>query len=147
MEPTRSNGRPVLLNKLVVLSYFPILNKWFIISRLVWKSNINHCLSDCDCLRSKCTTFKMREMRRKCLMSLGSSPRPSRVMIKHNFLLGGILELKLSPRRRVCVWMPGPSRVSLGLRQDSRLTPRVLTTFWLHPRGVWCFSVDPPPRV
>jgi hypothetical protein len=48
---------------------------------------------------------------------VGNSPRPSRVMIKHNFLLGGILELKLNPRHRVYVEIPKPSRVSQNLRQ------------------------------
>jgi hypothetical protein len=33
------------------------------------------------------------------------------------------------PRRRVYVEIPKPSRVSLKLRQNPRLTPRVLTTF------------------
>jgi hypothetical protein len=53
--------------------------------------------------------------------------RLSRVMIKHNFLLWGILELKLNPLRRV--YVPKPSRVSLKLRQNPRLMPQVLTTF------------------
>jgi hypothetical protein len=44
-------------------------------------------------------------------------------MIKHNFLLCGILELKLNPRRLVYVEIPKPSRVSLKLRQNPRLTP------------------------
>jgi hypothetical protein len=55
-------------------------------------------------------------------------PRPSHVMIKHNFLLWGILELKSNPRRRVYVEVPKPSRVSLRLRQNPRLAPRVLTS-------------------
>jgi hypothetical protein len=60
---------------------------------------------------------------------LVTQPRPSQVMIKHNFLLWGILELKFNPRRQVYVEIPKPSRVSLILRQDPRLTPWVLTTF------------------
>jgi hypothetical protein len=79
---------------------------------------------------------------------LVAQPRPSRVMIKQNFLLWGILELKLSPRRRVYVdEIPKPSRVSLKLRQIPRQTLRILTTFYLHPRGFWYFNIDPPPRV
>jgi hypothetical protein len=58
-----------------------------------------------------------------------TQPRPSRVMIKHNILLWGIIELKLNPRRRVYVEIPKPSRVSLKLRQNPWLMPRVLTTF------------------
>jgi hypothetical protein len=62
-------------------------------------------------------------------MVLVTQPRPSQEMIKHNFLLRGILELKLNPRRRVYVEIPKPSRVSLKSRQNPRLTPWVLTTF------------------
>jgi hypothetical protein len=39
-------------------------------------------------------------------------------MIKHNFLLWGILELKLNPRRRVYVEIPKPSRVELKCSQN-----------------------------
>jgi hypothetical protein len=53
---------------------------------------------------------------------LVTQPRSSQVMIKHNFLLWGILELKLNPLRQVCVEMPKPSRVLLKLRQNPRLT-------------------------
>jgi hypothetical protein len=52
---------------------------------------------------------------------LVTQPRPSQVMIKHDFLLWGILELKLNPRCWIYVEIPKPSRVSLKLLFSSTL--------------------------
>jgi hypothetical protein len=50
---------------------------------------------------------------------LVTQPRPSRVMIKHSFLLCGILEFKLNPRRLVYVEIPKPSGVTKIMSKPS----------------------------
>jgi hypothetical protein len=78
---------------------------------------------------------------------LVTQPRPSRVMIKHNFLLCNILELKLNHYASGLCWdaktLSGVAKVTSKPSADASCCDYILAP----PSRVWYLNIDPPPRV